>query len=276
MKKTLITAFLPLALLAKPHITVYNAYSNLGKTYINGRLIKQEGAKVKKSDTAFMNFIHKIGLFFHNELKNREVFIYADNHIYSAKSDEEGYFKLTLNQTAEKIYVFTKSEPQKTEVKPLNFKNPPIGIISDFDDTLTVSDVKNRFKLLKNSLTKNYKQRILIKESAKKIKKLLKPNMPLIIVSGSPWQFYMPIKNFLKYNNFPKAIILLKQIHGKNMEPFDQFKYKTAKIEAVFKQFPRTKWYLFGDSGEKDADVYSYLKKKYPNKIISYFIRKVK
>ena len=35
------------------------------------------------------------------------------------------------------------------------------------------------------------------------------------------------------------------------------------------------KWVMFGDSGEKDYQVYKAIKEKYPKKVRSYYIRNV-
>ena len=258
------------------NITVYNAYSAFNKSYINGRLIKNEQTVSSKNDSIFKNIANQVKLFFHNELKNKTIYLNTDNKIYKTKSDDEGYFSITVNQSLQNALLYLDSK-NFIKVSFLNYKEPRIGIISDFDDTLVISNVPNKLKLLQNNFTKNYKQRVLIKRTATKIKDILKNNKdaPFIIVSGSPYQFYTPIKNFLAYHNFPKAVILLKQIHGKNKEPNNQFKYKVAKIEKVFKQFPKTKWYLFGDSGEKDKEVYNYFKQRYPQRIIAIYIREL-
>ena len=36
------------------------------------------------------------------------------------------------------------------------------------------------------------------------------------------------------------------------------------------------KWVLFGDSGEKDREVYEAMKKRHPKNILRYYIRDVK
>jgi len=35
------------------------------------------------------------------------------------------------------------------------------------------------------------------------------------------------------------------------------------------------RWVMFGDSGEKDAEVYKFIKEKYSNKVVNYYIRDV-
>ena len=263
-----------ITIFANPSITVYNAYSNGKIVYINGRLIKEDKIKANKQDSIIKNLLNKAKLLFHDELQNSMVFALINGKHYSAKSDNEGYFNFTIKENSDKAVIYTSKENGAKETGILRFNRPKIGIISDFDDTLAVSNVPNKIKLAINTLTKNYKQRVLIKITAKKIKKILKkhPNAPFIIVSGSPYQLYEPIKNFLAYHNFPKPIILLKQVHGDNKESNDQFRYKVDKIEKIFNYFPSTRWYLFGDSGEKDVQVYQYFKKRYPERVLGVFI----
>ena len=85
-----------------------------------------------------------------------------------------------------------------------------------------------------------------------------------------------PIEQFLEYYNFPKHTLILKKSHGENLDPLsDQFAYKTQKIERLIKLYQNMQWLMFGDSGEKDAEVYKAIKEKYPKKVIRYYIRDV-
>ena len=266
-----------LFLIAKPTITVYNAYANGAKVYINGRLIKEHIYDANSSDGAVKNIINKARLLLHNDLENIPIYALIKGKLYSVKSDNEGYFSFSIKQHAKKAVLFLKQEQEAKEVKILSFNKPQIGVISDFDDTLVLSNVLHKVKLLREILAKNYKQRVVIKKSASIVKKILKKHQkaPFVVVSGSPYELYFPIKNFLAYHNFTKPIILLKQLTGSQKEPLDQYKYKVAKISKIFLQFPNTKWYLLGDSGEKDKEVYNYFKKRYPRRVIAIYIRDV-
>lgn len=55
----------------------------------------------------------------------------------------------------------------------------------------------------------------------------------------------------------------------------DQLKYKTEIIENILKDFPKRKYVLVGDSGEKDAEVYAQIAQKYPEQIVAICIRNV-
>ena len=86
----------------------------------------------------------------------------------------------------------------------------------------------------------------------------------------------MSIRTFLTYHDFPDSVIITKKIHGADKDPLlDQFAYKTEQIETLFELYPQMQWVMFGDSGEKDREVYHYLKEKYPQKVKRYYIRDV-
>ena len=158
---------------------------------------------------------------------------------------------------------------------------PLVGIISDFDDTIIVSEVTNKISLGINTMFKNYKQRTLVPTMLERFKKILAQNpkgvpSTLFILSGSPQQLFKPIEQFLDYQHFPKRILILKKAHGENLDPLtDQFAYKTQKIERFIKLYPNMQWVMFGDSGEKDKQVYKAIKEKYPRKVLQYYIRNV-
>jgi phosphatidate phosphatase APP1 len=114
-----------------------------------------------------------------------------------------------------------------------------------------------------------------------RFQKILKENPPkepsrLFFLSGSPQHLFTYIEKFLDYNNFPKHVTILKQVHGDNSDSlFDQMAYKTEKIEELIALYPDMQWLMFGDSGEKDKDIYTFIKEKYPSKVKGYYIRNV-
>jgi len=84
------------------------------------------------------------------------------------------------------------------------------------------------------------------------------------------------VEDFLAFHHFPRHTLILKKAHGDNTDPLtDQFAYKTQKIERLIKLYPTMEWIMFGDSGERDAEVYKFIKKKYPSKVRAYYIRDV-
>jgi phosphatidate phosphatase APP1 len=98
-------------------------------------------------------------------------------------------------------------------------------------------------------------------------------------VSGSPWQLYAPLREFLDANGFPGGDIQLKHVRISDPETllnfFKTIELKLENIEKIMVKFPRRKFILVGDSGEKDPEVYGDIARKYPDRLLHIFIRKV-
>lgn len=290
MKYILFVTLFFTSLQANDNIEIYSAYGNTHKVIIQGRMLKVKSfKKVEKSDSWFRNFWRRVKGIESDEIANKKIVARFDNVEFSTKSDDEGYFNFDIKSKKpfksgyKHINLNINNNPNIHKTKAKIFPNKPlVGIISDFDDTIVVSNVTNKIKLGINNFFKNYKQRQLIESMRERFEKILLKNPksspnPLFIISGSPSQFFKSIEGFLNYYKFPNHILMLKKIHGNNKDSlFKQFDYKYKKIKRLFQLYPNIKWIMFGDSGEQDFEVYKTLKEKYPNKIIKYYIRDIK
>ncbi len=280
---------LKLYLFSNANIVLYNAYGNENELLIQGRMQKPRAFKeVSTKDSWLRNAYRRAKEIKADDIKNKEILLNIEGKIYKSKGDDEGYFSFDINSSKPlksgyiDIFLKIKDEKTKQKAKALILTAPALGIISDFDDTLVVSNVPNKIKLAFNTIFKNYKQRKEVEGMATWFKKILAKNpkdipSTLFIISGSPQQLSRTIEGFLNYHNFPKHTLILKKAHGKKKDPLtDQFTYKVQKIEKLIQLYPNIRWYMFGDSGEKDKMVYSYIKTKHPKNVIKFFIRDTK
>ena len=274
-KNILIALFLLLIveqLVAKDDfIELYNAYTNGTRLIIKGRVIDKEDKKTTKSKI--------YSAFFNDEKKEVNVYLEFNKEHFVVKSNNEAYFTFDVKpkhklHKGQKILLKTNDETSLQTIEPFfpSLKEH-IGVISDVDDTVVVSDVTHKAKLIYNTFFKNYKERKIVKEVEQKIKTILKNNKlqeetAMFFISGSPHQLNNNIKNFLDYHNFQKHAVLTKIIHGEGKDSLHaSIAYKYDKIVRLLKMYPRIKWVLFGDSGEKDAEIYLKVLKNYPQRI---------
>jgi len=268
---------------------VYSAYGNDHEIVIQGRVQEEQSFKqANVADSWLQNLWRRLKDIKPKDIEDKLVTVYIDGLSFATKSDSEGYFSFDINTTAalksgyKEIFIATQGNRDRQRTKVLIITQPLIAVLADFDDTLILSNVTNKWILGINTMFKNYKQRKAVSGMADWFKEILAKNpsntpSPLFILSGSPQQLFRPIEAFLNYHHFPKHTLLLKKAHGEHKDPLlNQFVYKVKKIEKLFKLYPQNKWYMFGDSGERDREVYSYLKAKYPKKIINFFIRDIK
>ena len=98
-------------------------------------------------------------------------------------------------------------------------------------------------------------------------------------ISASPWQLYEPLAAFVAANDFPAGPFELKQFRWKDRSFFSLFaspeKYKPGVIEPLLNGFPKRKFILIGDSGERDPEIYGALARKFPEQIARIYIRDV-
>jgi len=307
MKKTIISLTLFMMLLlscnesAKPldrvsnnlkgddNIEIYTAYGNTNQLLISGRaLVKEKNQFVDENTSGFSNFLSIVDFFFSNEIENPSIIVDVAGQRWSFTGDDAGYFELDIPsslgfaQGYEEVNLTLEDNTFTHTTKANIIPNKKfVGIISDIDDTVIVSDVTSKVDLVYNTFWRNYTQREVVPNMATKFKTILAENTneapsKLFFISGSPNQLFTPIEKFLELHNFPEHTLILKKIQGDNSDSLlTQITYKTKKIERLIKLYPKMTWVLFGDSGEKDEEIYTAIKEKYPTKIKEFYIRNV-
>jgi len=286
---TLFILLISIAVQGKDNIEVYYAYGNAHQIVIQGRMEKEKTFKrVKEDDNWFRNLWRRVRQVEGDEIESQTIFALVNHEKFETKGDDEGYFEfnITTRKALKTGYdkvalnIEGNSNVHETEVMVID-SEALVGIISDFDDTIIISDVTNKIKLGYNTVFKNYKQRTVVPTMLERFQKILTQNpkdvpSTLFILSGSPQQLFIAVGNFLAFHHFPKHTLILKKVHGNHKDPLiDQFAYKTQKIEQLIRLYPNMKWIMFGDSGEKDAQVYKAIQEKYPHKVMRYYIRNV-
>lgn len=156
---------------------------------------------------------------------------------------------------------------------------PPRGysVISDIDDTVKITGVGNKKKLLKSTFMEEFKQVPGMSELYQKWSEEL--DCRFHFVSSSPWQLWEELAQFLSDVGFPHATYHLKPIRIKDRTLFDLWKSpletKIGVIESILEAFPDRKFLLVGDTGEKDPEVYGEIARRHPRQIKGIYVRNV-
>eukprot|EP00435_Cladocopium_sp_Y103_P002167 s4887_g1.t1 len=143
-----------------------------------------------------------------------------------------------------------------------------IGIISDIDDTVKVTEVFHGIKaVLQNTFLKTFDD---VPGMAKLYQGLEKLDASFHYVSKSPPELHAPLADFLHEKGFPVSSIHLCPLLGRNRANF-----KLGQVESLLSQFPDRKFILVGDSGEKDPEVYAEIMRRHPKQVLKVLIRSV-
>jgi hypothetical protein len=151
-----------------------------------------------------------------------------------------------------------------------------LSVVSDIDDTIKVTNVRDRKELLANTFLRRFEA---VPGMAQTYRLLADGKATFHYVSGSPWQLYPALADFTGDAGFPAGTFHLKAVRFADSSVLNlvgsQEEFKTREIEALFKAFPRRRFVLVGDSGEQDPEIYGSLARKHGEQVRAVWIRNV-
>lgn len=153
---------------------------------------------------------------------------------------------------------------------------PGISIISDIDDTLIETFVYKKSKMLRKLLLSNPSQVRIFPRALDALRQLHKGPTTLHYLSGSPVQLLDRMLAIFQHHNFPVGSLNMKRLSGQEKHSLlHQTKYKADAIRKIFQAYPKHRFVLVGDSGEKDPEIYAAIRRLYPKQVLAIYIHNV-
>ncbi|QAU32820.1 phosphatase domain-containing protein [Janthinobacterium sp. 17J80-10] len=269
-------------------LVIYPAFGDSRAAVIEGRVIEDRGSAAHRDDAPWWrNLWRNARLMVNSEREHARVRLDVAGRAFDVRTDEEGYFSqavagmpaLAPGWHTVRGQVGDVAADGRLLVVPAE---NTIGVISDLDDTLLVTEVNSKRALLTNTFLKNPRQRQAVAGAAQFIRNVAARNpqpaaAPVIYLSASPRQLQANILDFLDHNGFPPGVLLTKRVtNDRTSDPLaDQVAYKSAKLEGIFARLPHVRFVLMGDDGERDPEIYQQLREKYPLRVEKILIRRV-
>lgn len=146
----------------------------------------------------------------------------------------------------------------------------PFLVISDFDDTLAVTNVLAPRGLFTAALLQDESTQPPVEGMAALLACLGRDKGAVpgfALVSGSPVQYVPRTSRFLARHRYPFFGMYLR-----NLGPETLSDYKQPKLRWLFERFHH-RVLLVGDSGEKDPEIYRQLADEFPGRVLRIYIR---
>lgn len=193
--------------------------------------------------------------------------------ILAAQGSEDGWIDFTVT-----------AEGQEGRGRARLVEPEGVSVISDIDDTIKITEVPaGKHILLRNTFLRDY---VPVEEMIGRYRAYPRDVM-FHYVSGSPWQLHKLLGEFVG-SNFPEGAFHMKDVRKNLLVPeswqdfvnfskgsaatFDQ---KVEQIRRIVNAFPNRRFILYGDSGEKDPEVFRQIKGEFPEQVIEIHIRDV-
>lgn len=268
---------------ASVEVIVYPAFGTGTRTLIEGRVVAIESrSEATPEDGKRTNLRRNLKMLMNDEQALVPVTVEIGTQRWPATTDAEGYFQLSIGELqtlASGWHEVTATSGDARGTGALLMVSPDTsrGIISDFDDTVVVSEVNSKRKLLGHSLLKNFMQREAVPGAPALYSRLAEETAAVFYLSASPRQLQSSIQSFLDHNAFPRGVLLAKKVTndatGDSLH--DQVAYKTERLVDVFERLTQMTFTLIGDDGESDPEIYEALRQRYPQRVEAIWIRRV-
>jgi phosphatidate phosphatase APP1 len=270
-------------------IAVHYAYGTPRQFTLEGRVIERRDLRpARGGDSWLRNLWRAVRSLRAEERKGVEVTLSFAGRRWTVRTDDEGYFASGGDTPPEARPGWNPLLAQtgggaraETGLLVVPDENA-LGIVSDLDDTVIVSEVPDRSRLARHTLLENYLQRRPVAGMAALYRAILARNpvpaaAPAFYVTASPRQLQPAIEAFLDRNGFPHGPVVAKKVtDGAGADPiFDQQRYKTERIERILADLPGVRFVLVGDDGERDPEVYDAIRSRHPGRVEAVYIRQV-
>lgn len=275
----------------KPILLSFYGLSN-GKTNVFfGKLAYSSVSDLSFKDYSWLkNFKTIIGLYRTRPIGNTTFRMTFDNGTIEGTTDKSGAFwceveldekqtklmSIVLPATGEDVLLTEELYPNK-----IHSVDSHTIVISDLDDTLIHSFIRNKLAQIRTLLFTAVEKRKAVKDMAHLIKRFALAGADAFYLSNSEQNLYPMLFRFLTINNFPPGPLFLRQyIHFRDMVTRRllgrKHSHKMNMLGKLMELFPNKKFILIGDNTQKDLSIYLKLTDMFPDRIRYIIIRKVK
>jgi phosphatidate phosphatase APP1 len=287
-----------LGILAPLRIAMYGGYGTTGEMRILGRVLEEhEGAAPRIEDGPLSNFMRSFRQFESDEVANVELEIQVGSPLGEREvgqesvrvvTDEDGYFVLRHRFAAPVAPGWLPVQARVT-VAPYPVSELPsatcrvlvptpyarFGVISDIDDTILQTYVRNRARMLYLTLVYNPLTRLSFDGTTDLYRGLREcgHGAPFFYVSKSMWNLFPLLESFIAHQRLPRGPLLLRQVSL--FSPRPSVPHKANVINDLLRTYPELPFLLIGDSGERDLDLYLAAARAHPGRIPAILIRNV-
>lgn len=275
------------------HGCIYEPERDSIKRALLLRLLEKD-LDLERGETETRIFEERARVFLVDNKRGKKISIQFGPRVFAAgESAPSGHFHATLRLTVRELdeivgreaprdgwlhfrAVTRKGDDRVFEGSVQLVAPKGISVVSDIDDTMKVTGVRDRKTLAKNTFLREFEA---VPGMPALYAEWAKAGVRFHYVSASPWQLYGALEGFFGAAGFPRGSFHLKDFRWKDASFFSLFespeKMKPASIEPLLEAFPARKFVLVGDSGEKDPEIYGKLARKYPEQVVRIFIRNV-
>lgn len=279
-------------------ILPFRGYGTPSRVSVSGRVLESKGVvhreRVEAETGLWTNLLASVRRFRSEEIPGIELSVRIGDTEVTTVTDNEGYFDVTVDlpEPLEPGWHDAELEIAKSWVGGERTRaiaqvlvppeEPEFGVISDLDDTVVVSRATDRMKMIRIVLFQSARTRtpfpgVAAFYRALKLGSDGRSTNPIFYVSRSAWNLYDLFEAFFAINDIPRGPLFLRDLHllEARSEALGIAQDKLSRIHTLMETYPKMRFVLIGDSGQRDPEVYREVVKAYPGRVRAIYIRDV-
>lgn len=264
------------------HLSIIKFNSKL--TYLEGSICSGKKLVGSESKGMVAHFFNTVKSYFILPYSQRSIQISINNSNYHCKTDEQGEFNLSINESCDPGSKITISGGNYVldivQSYPFffNVSESQFDVISDIDDTILVSHTLNHFKRILTTLFKTTKNRKAVSYTKGLLEFTRKYAPNYFYVSRSERNLFSLLCDTISHHDLPKGVLFLTPLlqWHQLLKPNKSRQHKFNVISRLIEQSEGKTYILIGDDTQHDMHVYLEVVKKYRTRIKMVFIRQVK
>lgn len=275
-------------------IIPFSGYSAAKGFHFRGRVVEKSGIVRMERRDVFLHNAHKMWKrFLTRPGRGVTVQVRFDSMHQMATTTEQGFFRVDFELGGP----LAKGGPQRVDVSVVKPKPPTpveavgrlyvppkdakIGVISDIDDTIVHAHATNPLKMFRLLMFSNASTRLPFPGVRPFYRALHegrsgRERNPFFYISSSSWEMYDILQDLLHIHDLPAGPIFLRALPFRgSMRDLWRHGHKFSRVREILHAFPDTRFLLVGDSGQRDAEIYSLIVRSFPGRIPAVYIRDV-
>ena len=257
---------------ATPLLEPYLGYATTDGVFLRGRVLSHiRRAEPDPEQSKWTNLRQMVELFVTDEVQG--VTVTTRDGAISGLSDAEGYIRLLVPGDFEPGWATIPLRiPGQAPVDFVARVPDPEAhhmIVSDVDDTMIETGAHSLARNLWTTFTGSALTRKAHHDAIALVEELACGSRnPVFYVSSSPWNLHHFLERLFERAGVPRGPMFLRDLgitdEGVGKSHRD---HKGAAIDTLLAANPDLPAYLLGDTGQKDAQIYSEIVERHPDRI---------
>lgn len=273
----------------------YRGYGSRREVFLMGRVLKQKKPAEITSDSLRSDLLDITARIMQRGAAGVGIRATLYNDVQRVHTDKDGYFRIHMQLSQPPpdhrqwhhmgLELLDRGMPAARTSGDLLV--PPetarFVVVSDIDDTVVVTGVANKLKMLMRLFLQGAASRVAFPGAAALYRALHQgpsgsDHNPMLYVSRSPWGVYEILDAFFDMHDIPVGPILFLREWGISWRrPFPRLSrgHKRDLIRKMLALYGDMPFVLIGDSGQHDPEIYADLVREHPGRIAAVYIRNV-